>query len=209
MQYAVHDPKDLKSKISERLKLARTEAGFTTAKEFAEKQGLKISTYSLHEANTRSMSVDVIEHYATLLEINSAWLLTGTGPKSLFKIRKMPIIEWHEVLLYPQAIDLTTKAWTLSDMDLHPDSFALVVNNDSMEPRYPEGTIIIVDKSQKPQNKDFALIYLKDKNCIIFKQIIYLDGEVYARGLNPSYQTLSLSQDATIIGKVVQAKLIV
>lgn len=199
---------DLKSKISERLKLARIQAGFTSAKEFAEKNGLKISTYNLHEANTRSMSFDVIEQYAQLLEINTNWLLTGVGPKSLSKVRKIPILEWHEVRAYPHAINLQNKIWTTSDTDLSATSFALTVNNDSMEPRYPEGTIIMVDCEQKPLHKDFSLIYLPEKDCLLFKQIIHLDGEIYAKALNLAYQPLLLPPSATLIGKVVQAKLI-
>jgi SOS-response transcriptional repressor LexA len=77
-----------------------------------------------------------------------------------------------------------------------------------MEPRYPEGTIIMVDCEQKPLHKDFSLIYLPEKDCLLFKQIIHLDGEIYAKALNLAYQPLLLPPSATLIGKVVQAKLI-
>lgn len=198
----------LKPKICERLKRARMEAGFETAKEFAEKNNLKISTYTLHEAGTRNMSIEVTEFYSQLLNINVEWLLTGIGPKNRTHVRNVPIIDWNEIALFPKEINLDNKKRISSDVDLSPDSFALLVDNDSMEPRYPEGTIIIVDCQQKPMNKDFALILFRDKNLAIFKQIVQVDGELYAKALNPDYKPFQLNKNSHIVGKVVQAKLI-
>lgn len=199
---------NLKYKICERLKLARLEAGFDTAKAFALKNNLKISTYNLHEAGTRSMALEVIEQYAQILKLNVSWLLTGIGPKSNVHVRNIALIEWAEIAVFPQGIDFETKQWTLSDIDLSPFSFALTIDNDAMEPRYPEGTIIIVDTKQKPKNKDFALIILKEKKTPLFKQLILADGDLYAKSLNPDYKPIRLGKSAEIVGKIVQAKLI-
>ncbi|MBN9287187.1 MAG: hypothetical protein BGO43_02100 [Gammaproteobacteria bacterium 39-13] len=199
---------NLKSKICERLKLARTEAGFNTAKEFALLNNLKISTYNLHEAGTRSMALEIIEQYAQILKINVSWLLTGIGPKSSSQVRSIAIIEWAEISTFPEKIDFETKQWTTSDIDLSPFSFALTIDNDAMEPRYPEGTIIIVDTKQKPKNKDFALILIKEKKTPLFKQLIQAEGDLYAKSLNPDYKPIRLTKSTEILGKVVQAKLI-
>jgi phage repressor protein C with HTH and peptisase S24 domain len=201
------DPINLKSKICERLKLARIAAGFSTAKEFALKRGLKISTYNLHEAGTRGMALDVIEQYADLLNLNINWLLTGDGPKNITQVRNVPIIDWQEALHYPKHIDFSSKKLTSSDIDLSPLSFALIVDNNAMEPRYPEGTIIIIDVELTPKIKDFALISTKDKKVPIFKQIVQVDGNLYAKSLNPSYKPIKITKNDQMMGKVVQAKL--
>ncbi|MFO1259031.1 MAG: XRE family transcriptional regulator [Gammaproteobacteria bacterium] len=198
----------LKIKICERLKDARIKAGFGSAKEFAEKTNLKISTYSLHEAGTRGMSIEVIEHYAGLLEINASWLLTGIGPRCKTKIREIPIITWAGIKEFINHRHQFYNEHTTSDVDLSPYSFALRVNNDTMEPRYPEGAIIIVDCEQHPRHKDFAVFQLDDKKEFTFKQLLHAEGELFAKSLNPDYPTLKLSKDARIIGKVVQAKLV-
>lgn len=80
-----YNPKNIEDLIRERLKMVRIEMGFQTAKSFAEKNGLKISTYALHEAGTRSLSLTTIDNYAKLLSIQTNWLLTGLGPK--FKLK--------------------------------------------------------------------------------------------------------------------------
>lgn len=199
---------DLKNKICERLKEARLKAGFTTATSFSEKTGVKLSTFSLHEAGTRSMSIEVIEHYATLLEINTSWLLTGIGPRCKTKIREIPIIEWADIKTFlKNPLSLTIKQSTPSDIDLSASSFALLVNNDTMEPRYPEGAIIIIDTEQQPQHKDFAIIQLEDKKEPIFKQLLQVEGELFAKSINSDYPAVKISPRAKILGKVVQAKL--
>ncbi|MBS0286976.1 MAG: LexA family transcriptional regulator [Proteobacteria bacterium] len=202
------NPISLKSQICERLKAARYEAGFRSSKEFALTHELKVSTYNLHEAGTRSMGIEVIEHYAALLNLNVSWLISGIGPKHKSQVRSVPIISWEEVAHYPQNIKTETKDWTTSDIDLSPLSFALVMDNDSMEPRYPEGTIIIIDKMQKPKTKDYAVIQLKDKKVPVFKQLVLVDGELYAKSLNPDYKPIRLAKGTHIIGRVVQAKLV-
>ncbi len=198
----------LKSKICERLKRARLEAGYTTAKSFSERNAVKISTYALHEAGTRSMSFEVIEHYSKLLAINSSWLLTGIGPKSAALVRRVPIIDWNEVPLFPKGILLETKKYTYADLDLSLRSFALVVQNDAMEPRYPQGTIIIVDCEQIPASQDYAVILPLDQKAPLFTQLIATDDELIAKPLNPRYETLRLARNTQKIGKVVQAKFV-
>ncbi|HRE32588.1 MAG TPA: S24 family peptidase [Candidatus Berkiella sp.] len=198
----------LKSKICERLKRARQEAGYSTAKSFSERNNVKISTYALHEAGTRSMSFEIIEHYSQLLDINASWLLTGIGPQSAQHTRRVPIIDWNEVPLFPKGILLETKQYTYSDIDLSMRAFALVVQNDAMEPRYPQGTIIIVDCEQTPASDDYAIVLSADQKAPLFTQLIATENELFARPLNPLYETLSLARSTKKIGKVVQAKLV-
>lgn len=73
--------KSLEQIIRERLKEARIEAGFASAKIFSDKKELKVSTYALHESGMRGMSLRVIEKYANLLNLERNWLLPGLGPK--------------------------------------------------------------------------------------------------------------------------------
>ncbi|MCG5241893.1 XRE family transcriptional regulator [Azospirillum doebereinerae] len=69
----------MKRDIAQRLRLARTAAGYRTAKEFASSHGVPQPTYALHESGERGLRPDVAERYATLLGVSPAWLLTGEG----------------------------------------------------------------------------------------------------------------------------------
>lgn len=69
----------MKRDIAQRLRLARTAAGYRTAKEFAASHGVPQPTYALHESGERGLRADVADRYASLLGVSTAWLLTGDG----------------------------------------------------------------------------------------------------------------------------------
>lgn len=65
--------------IGTRLREARRAAGYSSARYFATTHNIPESTYSQHETGKRSLSVDMLLHYSTLLQVNPGWLLTGMG----------------------------------------------------------------------------------------------------------------------------------
>ncbi len=70
------------SKLDEahtRLKTTRMAAGYRTAALFCEKHHIPSSTYNMHETGKRNINADVAKSYASILNINAAWLLTGEG----------------------------------------------------------------------------------------------------------------------------------
>lgn len=60
-----------------RLKQARIQAGYKTAKDFYEKFRIKPSTYSAHEAGRNPLSLKIAKQYAHCLSVSENWLLTG------------------------------------------------------------------------------------------------------------------------------------
>ena len=68
--------KENNQNIAHQLKKARKEAGYKSASEFAKQKGLSLSTYRHHENGTRGMSIELIKHYAELLNISVASLVT-------------------------------------------------------------------------------------------------------------------------------------
>ncbi|EKD71595.1 MAG: hypothetical protein ACD_46C00151G0002 [uncultured bacterium] len=67
----------LVNEIASRLKSARKAAGYKSAKDFAIKQNMPVSTYSQHETGKRSINAELIISYSSELQINPSWLLTG------------------------------------------------------------------------------------------------------------------------------------
>lgn len=62
-----------------RLKNAREQRGYRTAKDAAEAMGVPVSTYSLHEAGGRGYGRDRAKEYASFFGVTPAWLLYGQG----------------------------------------------------------------------------------------------------------------------------------
>lgn len=196
----------LKKQICARLKQIRRDRGFATAKAFALKQDLKVSTYTLHEAGTRSMSFEIIEQYSNLLKIDKHWLLTGEGETQTIKAQAIPIIEWHEISLFPDKLDLMNRLFTASELELPAPSFAVKVKDDSMEPRYPQHTLLLIDTRQTPADREYALFLMED-NTPAFKQYFYQNGIPFIRSLNEDEPAQKLTDKVKVIGKVVQAKI--
>ncbi len=70
------DDKELRA---ERLRLARTEAGFSNATEAAERFGWEVVTYRSHENGIRGIKPTVGRKYAGALKVSWSWLMTGEG----------------------------------------------------------------------------------------------------------------------------------
>lgn len=196
----------LKQQVCARLKQIRIARGFATAKAFALKNHLKVSTYTLHEAGTRSMSLQVIEQYGALLNVNKGWLLTGEGEERYIKAQAIPIIEWDEIPLFPDQLDLANRAFTASEIDLPAPSFAVTVKDHSMEPRYPQHTLLLIDTHQIPVDREYGLFLIGEKT-IAFKQYVYQNGKAFIRSLNEDGPAQKLTNKIKILGKVVQAKI--
>jgi|GEM_PF-1805836 DNA-binding XRE family transcriptional regulator len=67
--------------IYKRLKKARVQAGYASARYFANTHNISDSTYTQHESGKRKMSLSTLIFYAHLLKINSYWIITGIQKK--------------------------------------------------------------------------------------------------------------------------------
>ncbi|MCD6039571.1 MAG: family transcriptional regulator [Gammaproteobacteria bacterium] len=65
--------------IAKRVRAARKAVGFKSAKDFASKYNIPLSTYSQHETGKRSINAELIINYSSYFQINPCWLLTGHG----------------------------------------------------------------------------------------------------------------------------------
>lgn len=81
---------------AERLKLARLDAGYKTARDAATALGVPYSTYAGHENGSRDFDADDAERYARKFRRPLEWLLTGksssqTPPPSASNVAMVPI----------------------------------------------------------------------------------------------------------------------
>lgn len=70
-----------KFETGKRLRQSRLEAGYKTARSFAAKYDIAHATYSMHEAGRRGLKPLIAHRYAKILDVSTAWLLTGEGYK--------------------------------------------------------------------------------------------------------------------------------
>ena len=88
-----------------------------------------------------------------------------------------------------------------------PNSFALIVEGDSMSPRINSGDIVIISPNTPVTNRAIAVVSVDDDDRTL-KRIIFLnDGKVLLQPENETYDPKVCSMDKIkIIGRVVERR---
>ncbi len=91
--------------------------------------------------------------------------------------------------------------------------FGVRVTNDSMEPEFKEGDVLIVNPNLSPSPGDYVIAKLVDDNEATFKKLVVHEGRdgsriVILRPLNPRYSDMVFTdpEKVQLIGKVVERK---
>jgi SOS-response transcriptional repressor LexA len=92
--------------------------------------------------------------------------------------------------------------------------FAVQVKNDSMEPEFREGDVLIVNPNLEARSGDYVIAKLTDDNEATFKKLVIHGGKgagkglIILRPLNARYQDIVVTDPSRlqIVGKVVERK---
>lgn len=134
----------------ERLKQARLERGFRTAKEAAEYLRVPYGTYSGHENGSRGIKDDELQKYAKAFRVSVAWLAFGEEEDASHTVPIVGYIgagaeiqpEYEQVP--PEGLDTVELPFPVPD-----DMIGLEVRGDSMLPAYSDGDVVVVYRDQR------------------------------------------------------------
>lgn len=182
----------------ERLRRARTEAGFATAADAARAFGWNVNTYSSNENGNAPFSKASSVKYARAFRIELDWLVTGHGPKRKGQ-RGVPVTNYvgAGARVFPMddgGFDLIEPPFSTPD-----NAVAMIVRGDSMLPAYRNGTYLIVLPLADP------------KDALHRRAVVTLDdGSVWVKeitpGLSPGrFSLLSYNASPILDVIVVQA----
>ena len=136
------------------------------------------------------------------------------GPWSLGAGKRIPILGWVQAGNFtpsesPDLTPLSPEDYVYSDIKGR-NLFALRVENDSMEPIFHPGDIIIINPNIEPRTGDYVIVRLAEEGEVTFKKLILKDKLLILRPLNPKYEDIILEpkEKFEIIGKVVERKTI-
>lgn len=136
---------------NDRLRQARSRAGFKSAAAAARKLGMAGSTYSSHENGQTPPPPEDVRRYARLFKVSPGWILTGQGPMDAHNL--VPLMgrigaggdidpDYEQV---PEG--------GLNEIELPisvgVDAVAFEVNGASMKPRYDHGALVICTSSSR------------------------------------------------------------
>ncbi|MFU8927778.1 helix-turn-helix domain-containing protein [Acinetobacter puyangensis] len=114
-----------------------------------------------------------------------SWVQAGNWRDALQNIESLDNIEW---------IETTYKS--------RKHTYALRVVGDSMVPKFPPSSIIIVEPEDVVVNKKFVIAVKQSYNTATFKQFIDDESGIYLKPLNNKYPIIPCCEDTIFCGVV-------
>ena len=139
------------------------------------------------------------------------WLATGKGSRELSNtssappLSTVPLISWVAAGFWADVIDNNPAGQgdaISTSYQARRHTFALRVQGDSMEPRFPEGCLIIVEPDEQAAPGKFVVVRQNGDSEATFKQLIQDGGTLYLKPLNARYPIMPMRSDAVIAGVV-------
>lgn len=187
--------------------------------------GISQPTLSELENNQSDGTKKIVE-LAQVLQVNVRWLSNGEGPMEADEptphsgsawgnvtdgpaLRgKVPVISWVQAGNWMEVMDNfapgDAEKWIDTTYAVRRHTFAVRVTGDSMEPKFPEGALIVVEPDEDPLPGKFVVVRKRGDNEATFKQLVLDGGVYYLKPLNPRYPIMELPADSVIVGVVKQ-----
>ncbi|HAT9143015.1 TPA: helix-turn-helix domain-containing protein [Legionella pneumophila subsp. pneumophila] len=104
------------------------------------------------------------------------------GVKKDLQISAIPIVDWNVLKKWPASkADIRDNQEILLNKTIANDSFALIIPDDSMLPRFQQNTLLIFDSGKTPKDRDFVIVHLSKDNKIDFNRLFYENNSFYLR----------------------------
>lgn len=204
--------------LSERLKFALKSANISQT-ELAKRIGVKpqvIQYLCASKSEKSKFTFDIAE----ALNIDAMWLAHGNGAtpvnnKLISNERIIPVLSFNQIKLwkvYGKEIDFKRITnWIPIKEDININSFAVILTDISMSPRFNLDTLIIIDptidtyKNQVGHN--FVLAYIQEEDFLVFRQLEIADNSKKLVPLNNClYKKILLKDNDIILGSCVEAR---
>jgi len=210
----------MENKEIRRRNLLRLAGEYGTLKALAEATKTDPAHLSQIKNQTRDMGDDVARRFERRLRKPVGWMdlpqvqtkeipdNTAPGPD----IRgHVPVISWTKAGKWGEVQDLfqpgDAEDWIATTAAVSKSAFALRVRGDSMEPKIPDGSIVIIDPAAQYGHGKIVLAKRTTDQEVTLKQLWY-DGAIpKLRPLNERYAILDMPEDTRIIGVAVRLEL--
>ncbi|MGD1323537.1 LexA family protein [Pandoraea pnomenusa] len=214
--------------FAERLQHAMDVRGVKMKKEIAKIAGVSSSAVTQwFKGDTKSLKADSILRVAKQLRVRVEWLKDGVGTMELatefqnvepaeLGSRKVPVISYVQAGLMVEVVDPFTLGGGFEIIEVSvpcsPRTFALRIRGNSMEPRFYEGDLAIIDPELSPKPGQFVVAKNTSEEATFKK---YRPRGLDERGndvfelvpLNDDYPTLHSERDHLhIIGVCIERR---
>lgn len=170
------------------------------------------------EGKTKKPRRQALEAIANFFSI-SVPQLTGAIPlsaipealKDTLKISTVPLITWELAKNWDRSKnDISRFTEIILDKQVNKNTFALQLQDSSLEPLFQDKSILIFDPSKKANERDFVLVYLSKLDIVMFNRL-FIEGKNFylkqdKKDGNAELVKLSFPNDR-IIATLIEARL--
>ncbi len=199
---------EMKAQIGEAMRKLRKERKMTQDA-LAEKLDVATANISRYETGKQGIEVDKLPALADALGVTVAeffQIVSGADANvcETTEIHRVPLISWVQAGNYEDVFLSNLDNIELIETTYKPRkyTYALRVVGDSMETKFPEGCVIIVEPEEQPHNKSFVIVTVQDSNQATFKQLIDDESGKYLKPLNEKYPLMAFLPSTTFCGVV-------
>lgn len=208
---------DVGTTLSERLKRAMARKDISQA-ELARRCGVRRpSVADWVSGKTKSLAGENLVKAAEALGVLPRWLATGFGPELSNAragsglqseapngtVNSVPIYSWEQASMLMDGITVETTESVQIVGDMSAASFAIRQQGSSMEPRIPDGAIVVIDPESESAHGSIVLARRPGDLKAVLRQLWYDGGEPFLRPLNATYPTAEMPSGTRIIGRAV------
>jgi SOS-response transcriptional repressor LexA len=201
-----------KEELGQVIKQLRASKGLTQT-QLGDSIGVASGNISRYESGINAPDFDRLEPLADALgvSVSDLFLMAETGNVETAPEIKgtVPLISWVQAGHWNDVID-----------NLHPGegeripttyrvrkhTYALRVRGDSMEPKFPEGAILIVEPDENPEPGAFVIVRHNGGEAT-FKQLMVDGNTRYLKPLNSRYPIMEVKPDAVFCGVVKRVEM--
>jgi SOS-response transcriptional repressor LexA len=133
--------------------------------------------------------------------------LPGKYSEEVRRWTQVPMLNWQQVLRWPELSSDEIATYVSTDADVSENAYALTIKDSTMLPRFPEGTVAIIDPSYMPRDCDFAVVHIEGQKLATLKQILIDGEEMYIKPLNADFNVKPLTGSYQFLGVMVQARI--
>lgn len=200
--------------IGERIRQRRTQLRISV-EDLAELIGVDRSTiYRYEKGRTKNMNISIVPELARFLRTTPAYLMgwvdevDGTLSTEIHpNVRMIPIIgtiACGDPILAEQNIEGYQEE---VDMNLPKgELFYLRAKGDSMEPKVPEGSFVLIHHQAAVEQNEIAAVLFDNSNEVTLKRVKKQNGIIMLVADNPKYDPIVITEHnpARILGKAIR-----
>ena len=199
-------------KVNEIIKKRRKELGLTL-KQVAEQLGVSESLISRYESNdVKNMGIDKIKPLAKILKCEPEYLMGWVDNKTSSEINPQNTYNFLNIPLYA-SISAGYGSCQAEFIEMLPvpglkpngtEYFAVRVVGNSMEPKIPNNSIIIIKKDIAIENGEIGAFCFNETSYVKQKRVI--NGRLILHSFNLAYEPIVVTEydDFKEYGKVVK-----